>query len=195
MRTEIKKLHARVGKTTIYVTHDQVEAMTLASRIAVMNKGVLQQFASPREVYERPANVFVAGFMGSPTMNFLPAVAGATETGAPALSVQADGGPAILPLAEDAPRLGPGQKVVLGVRPEHFSVSHRARGDLAAVLPATVEVVEPAGAETMVVLRAGGQEIVARYEPEDAPQPGAPASLVVDMRRVSLFDPATERRL
>jgi multiple sugar transport system ATP-binding protein len=195
MRTEIKKLHARVGKTTIYVTHDQVEAMTLASRIAVMNKGVLQQFASPREVYEHPANVFVAGFMGSPTMNFLSARATSTAEGAPALAVEADGGTTLLPLAEGAPRLAAGREVVLGVRPEHFAVSHRARGDLAAVLPATVEVVEPAGAETMVVLRTGGREIVARYEPEDAPQPGEPAALVVDMRRVSLFDPETERRL
>jgi multiple sugar transport system ATP-binding protein len=195
MRTEIKKLHARVGKTTIYVTHDQVEAMTLASRIAVMNKGVLQQFATPREVYEHPANMFVAGFMGSPTMNFLPARATSTKDGAPALAVEAEGGHAVLALPETAPRLAAGREVVLGVRPEHFSVSHRARGDLASVLPSRVEVVEPSGAETLVVLRTGGREIVARYEPEDAPQPGEPASLVIDMRRVSLFDPASEMRL
>ena len=99
MRTEIKKLHLRLGKTTVYVTHDQVEAMTLASRIAVMHQGRVQQFAEPREVYDRPANMFVAGFMGSPAMNFIPAELASLD-GRPAVAVPLNGAqPVLLPLA------------------------------------------------------------------------------------------------
>ena len=102
MRTEIKKLHQRVGKTTIYVTHDQIEAMTLASRIAVMHQGAIQQFDEPQAVYDRPANMFVAGFMGSPSMNFIPADIVKAD-GAPAVAVaQAGGGKATLPLRQEA---------------------------------------------------------------------------------------------
>jgi multiple sugar transport system ATP-binding protein len=198
MRTEIKKLHQRVGKTTIYVTHDQIEAMTLASRIAVMHKGVLQQFDRPRAIYERPANMFVAGFMGSPPMNFLPGRM-SDQDGAPAVEVEAAPGTmALLPLPPGAaPGRAAGQAVILGVRPEHFAVVHRARGGgtLLGSFRAPVEVVEPTGSETMAVLRAGGREIMVRYEPEDAPEPGQMAELRVDMAKACLFDPETEARL
>jgi multiple sugar transport system ATP-binding protein len=199
MRTEIKKLHQRVGKTTIYVTHDQIEAMTLASRIAVMFKGVLQQFDEPRIIYEKPKNMFVAGFMGSPSMNFLPGMV-RRKDGKPVIAVEIGGGlaaelpaPPSVPLAK-----GEGEAIVVGIRPEHFSVGHRVRQDRDMTLgafSAPVEVVEPTGSETMVVLRAAGKEIVARYEPDDAPAVGATAELMVDMSKVSLFDPATELRL
>src|SRR4051794_22308894 len=122
MRTEIKKLHQNIEKTTIYVTHDQVEAMTLASRIAVMHQGRVQQFAEPRQVYERPANMFVAGFMGSPAMNFLPAELASLD-GRPAVAVQLNGGqPALLPLPEGSalPR-SPGPPALFGVRPGHLT--------------------------------------------------------------------------
>src|SRR5690242_17725389 len=123
MRTEIKKLYKTLGKTTVYVTHDQVEAMTLASRIAVMHQGRLQQFAEPSEVYERPANMFVAGFMGSPSMNFLPAEIVAAD-GRPGIALGNAAGAAIvlkLP-AERAAAVGsPGRRVVFGVRPEHLT--------------------------------------------------------------------------
>ena len=195
MRTEIKKLHARVGKTTVYVTHDQVEAMTLASRIAVMQGGVLQQIDEPAAIYARPANMFVAGFLGSPSMNFLSGTM-AAEGGAPAVAVEAaPGETALLPAPPDAAAPRAGARVVLGIRPEHFSVPHRARGDALGALRLPVEVVEPTGAETMVVLRAGGREVTARFEPEDAPAVGELVDLRVDMAKACLFDPDTERRL
>ena len=193
MRVEIKKLHARVGKTTIYVTHDQVEAMTLASRIAVMHKGEVQQFAEPREIYQRPANLFVAGFMGSPAMNFIPAEI--ADAGGPVVTFA---GPNVLPLYGNAPRPATGSKVILGIRPEHLSRHHPERGGAKAglaTLQAPVEVIEPTGAETMVLVRVGNQEIAARFEPDDAPQVGETVTLAVDMAKACLFDPATERLL
>jgi multiple sugar transport system ATP-binding protein len=187
MRTEIKKLHQKVGKTTVYVTHDQVEAMTLASRIAVMHKGELQQFDEPQKVYSRPANLFVAGFMGSPAMNFLPAT---TTQGGVTL---ADG--TLLRLPTNS-AMAPGQKVILGVRPEHI---FRNAADLAgrkpglATLMAEVEVTEPTGAETMCVLRIAGQEVVGRFDPDTAPRPGERVEVGFDMAHACLFDPTTER--
>jgi multiple sugar transport system ATP-binding protein len=196
MRTEIKKLYQTLGKTTVYVTHDQVEAMTLASRIAIMHRGVLQQYAAPRTVYDRPANMFVAGFMGSPAMNFLPGEA-ASANGTAAVSIGANGSAAQLALAEgNGAKLKPGQQVVLGVRPEHLSLydSRRAeRRQHVAILEAPVEVVEPTGAETIVVARVGDKELVARLEADEAPQIGERVKLAVDMSKACLFDPATER--
>jgi multiple sugar transport system ATP-binding protein len=178
MRTEIKKLYQRIEKTTVYVTHDQVEAMTLASRIAVMHQGRLQQFAEPREVYERPANMFVAGFMGSPAMNFLPAEI-----------VAADGRPGIA-LAN-----GSGG-VVFGVRPEHLTHHDptRTRREV-GLIEAPVEVVEPTGSETIVIVRVGEHEVLARFEPDEAPAVGETVTLAVDMAKACLFDPESERLL
>ncbi|HET7715062.1 MAG TPA: ABC transporter ATP-binding protein [Bauldia sp.] len=195
MRTEIKKLYKTLGKTTVYVTHDQVEAMTLASRIAVMHQGRLQQFAEPHTVYERPANMFVAGFMGSPSMNFLPAETVAGETG-PMLALLNGKGRTLLPLpAATADRIGPGRKVVLGVRPEHLTRPDPGRPPKAALgrIDVQVEVVEPTGAETIVVVKVGDREVVARFEPDSAPREGETAALAVDMGRACLFDPETER--
>ena len=151
MRTEIKKLHQRVGKTTIYVTHDQVEAMTLASRIAVMYQGSLQQFDEPRAIYDRPANMFVAGFMGSPAMNFIPAQVGKAGNGLAAVVRDAAGNAVALPLGEGAGRVLPDQKVVLGLRPEHlyvYDAETKARKPSLVALAAPVGVVEPTGAQT-----------------------------------------------
>ena len=129
MRTEIKKLHQRVGKTTIYVTHDQIEAMTLASRIAVMHQGSIQQFDEPQVVYDRPANMFVAGFMGSPSMNFIPGELTKVD-GAPAVAIALESGEtATLALAQ-MPAFWPADgKVVLGFRPEHlFRYERKSEG-------------------------------------------------------------------
>ncbi|RUT31066.1 sn-glycerol-3-phosphate ABC transporter ATP-binding protein UgpC [Arsenicitalea aurantiaca] len=195
MRTEIKKLHHRVGKTTIYVTHDQVEAMTLASRIAVMHQGEVQQFADPDTIYNRPANMFVAGFMGSPAMNFIPARF--TETGGPALALS--GAPSAAPLGvapAHAASVAPGRQVVLGVRPEHlcrYALQTEERKANLARLTVPVEVVEPTGAETMAVMRLGEQEIVGRFNPDEAPRMGEEIELGVDMTRACLFDPETRR--
>jgi multiple sugar transport system ATP-binding protein len=195
MRSEIKRLHQRVGKTTIYVTHDQVEAMTLASRIAVMHKGELQQFDVPRMVYDRPANVFVAGFMGSPSMNFLHAEI-ADEQG-PALKLaNGEGAPLRLALAAAPVRQGAARDVILGVRPEHISLHHPERAAdkrASAIVPATVELVEPTGAETMVGLRLAGREVMGRFEPHEAPEVGETVTLSLDMSKACLFDAQTEK--
>jgi multiple sugar transport system ATP-binding protein len=196
MRTEIKKLHHRVGKTTIYVTHDQVEAMTLASRIAVMHQGSVQQFDEPQTIYDRPSNMFVAGFMGSPAMNFIPAELG-DAGGRPALAIRtADGGTASLALAEDVSGRIREKRVILGIRPEHldrYSAELAARKPAVVPLKAPVELVEPTGAETIAVMRLDGQEIVGRFDPDHAPRMGEEITLGVDMSHACVFDPATTR--
>jgi multiple sugar transport system ATP-binding protein len=193
MRSEIKRLHQRVGKTTIYVTHDQVEAMTLASRIAVMHHGELQQFDEPRKVYDRPANMFVAGFMGSPPMNFVPATVANAEGSA--LEVDApNGARTTVPLARPLSR-AKSDGVVLGVRPEHISPARNGAAGKpgSATVKAVVELVEPTGAETMIGLRLGEREIIARFDPDDAPQVGETIPLTVDMAKACLFDAKSER--
>jgi multiple sugar transport system ATP-binding protein len=197
MRTEIKKLHQRVAKTTIYVTHDQVEAMTLSSRVAVLHNGELQQFDRPRVIYDRPANLFVAGFMGSPSMNVLPAEL-VDDAGRAAVAIETANGRAVLPLPR--PIDSKSTKVLLGIRAEHIAreVNGGERGGPRqgyGRLDAPVEVVEPTGAETMVVLRLGSREIIARFEPDDAAAPGDIVHLAIDMNKACLFDPATQRLL
>ena len=195
MRIEIKKLHQRVGKTTVYVTHDQIEAMTLASRIAVMHRGAIQQFDEPQVVYDRPANMFVAGFMGSPSMNFIPGELTKLDN-APAVAIALAGGEtATLQLAQ-MPAVRPADgKVVLGVRPEHlFRYTETLKGQkpALAMLTAPVEVVEPTGAETHAVLKIGEREIVGRFDPDQAPRPGELLPLGIDMSHACLFDPQTQ---
>ncbi len=192
MRSEIKKLHQRVGKTTIYVTHDQVEAMTLASRIAVMHKGELQQFAKPKQVYDRPANMFVAGFMGSPSMNFLPC----EMADAAGSAIVLREGAAALTIPLDKPvSAATGAKLVLGVRPEHIALHDPARPSdkrNAALLPAIVDLVEPTGAETMVGLKMAGRDVMARFEADQAPEQGQKIQVSLDMARACLFDAQSE---
>ncbi len=196
MRTEIKKLHQRVGKTTVYVTHDQVEAMTLASRIAVMHQGNLQQFDIPERIYARPVNMFVAGFMGSPSMNFLTATL-TSRDGMPCVELPAAGGSSVtLPLARRPAATPKDGKVVLGIRPEHL---YRYDADLKARRPAVVQVtalvdlVEPTGAETIAMLKFADNDLVGRFEPDGAPQPGETMALGIDMAHACLFDSTTER--
>jgi multiple sugar transport system ATP-binding protein len=191
MRTEIKKLHGKVGKTTVYVTHDQIEAMTLASRIAVMHQGEIQQFDEPQAVYDRPANMFVAGFMGSPAMNFLPATLIDS-----AVIVAANGaGGATLPLAYPPARRPVDGKVMLGVRPEHlyrYDPELKARKPALASVTAPVEVVEPTGAETIALLKLGEREVVGRFDPDGAPRLGERFPLGIDMSHACLFDPSSQ---
>jgi len=194
MRGEIKRLHRDVGKTTVYVTHDQVEAMTLASRIAVMFGGVLQQYDTPKNIYDDPVNRFVAGFMGSPTMNFLDAT---VERGGLVLE---GGDGTVLPLPpERLAGLTPGQRVIWGVRPEHFSPAAEGRverrGGVSVPVEAHVEMTEPTGAETILMTRIAGQKALISVEPDDAPDAGQTAALAVDMAKTCLFDPTTDTRL
>ena len=196
MRTEIKKLHHRVGKTTIYVTHDQVEAMTLASRIAVMHKGSLQQFDEPQAIYDRPANIFVAGFMGSPAMNFIAAnlQGKAGRMSVAFANANAKDGIISLPLVKPVTGMAPGGDVILGIRPEHVS-PHLGKAKPPpgfGLISAPVEVVEPTGAETIAIMRLAGREFTGRFAPSQAPKMGETATLLVDMTKACLFDAKTE---
>jgi multiple sugar transport system ATP-binding protein len=168
--------------------------MTLASRIAVMHQGRVQQFAEPREVYDRPANMFVASFMGSPAMNFIPAEM-VSEGGKPALSVKtANGTAATLALHGDAATRVRDGHVILGIRPEHlsrFDPQAASQKPGLASISAPVELVEPTGAETIAVMRLGDIEIVGRFDPDEAPRMGEEITLGVDMAKACLFDPAT----
>jgi multiple sugar transport system ATP-binding protein len=178
MRTEIKALHQRLRTTSIYVTHDQVEAMTMADRIVVMHDGVVEQIGSPLELYDYPANLFVAGFIGSPAMNFLP---GTLRREAGAAWVESDGG-VRLPLAPTAGGRD-GQKVVYGIRPEHLALD-------AAGVPAIVSVVEPTGADTFVYAAIGGVPICATFDERHTFSPGKGIVLAPRLDAVHLFDAA-----
>nr|WP_300310847.1 ABC transporter ATP-binding protein [Halomonas sp.] len=198
MRTEIKKLHQRLGTTIVYVTHDQIEAMTLADRIAVMRDGQVQQLGTPDEIYNNPVNVFVAGFMGSPAMNFVDAVLEGGR-GNYALRISTPGQEDLVlpwPAERDTDALAScvGQKMLLGLRPEHFSeaVGHSGAG---TAMAAVIGVVEPTGADVLINLPLGEGEVTARVGPDCHARPGERLELQVDMRRAVLFDPQREVRL
>ena len=196
MRTEIKKLHQRLGATIVYVTHDQIEAMTLATRIAVMKGGVLQQLGTPYEVYNRPANTFVAGFMGSPRMNLAKArVAG--RPGALSLDMQIGDRPRVqieLPPMIAAVDDYIGREVIAGVRAEAISLAREgmAAGPTQRFVNARVEVIEPTGADTLIVINLGGHEFTARLDPDASLTPGQDANFLVDLTKLVCFDAKTE---
>ena len=200
MRTEIKKLHQRLKATIVYVTHDQIEAMTLATRIAVMKAGVLQQLGTPGEVYNRPANTFVAGFMGSPRMNLAPAALLA-DTGGLALVLQQSDSHgvriALTPEASDALRTRVGGEVIAGIRAEAIGLWREgmALAPTQRVVDAHIEVLEPTGADTLAVLNLGGHEFSARLEPDAAVRANTSARFVVDLAKLVCFDAKTEQRI
>lgn len=182
MRTEIKRLHARLGATVVYVTHDQVEAMTLGTKVAVMKDGILQQCADPQTIYDRPANRFVASFIGSPAMNFLP---GRLEAG----RFTSEDSDNVLPAPDPALQRETGRRVFAGIRPEAFSTEAIAG---AARLTGRVEVVEPTGPDTMVVIRLGTTEVTARLGARARPEPGSDIALFVDPANIRYFDAGTD---
>jgi multiple sugar transport system ATP-binding protein len=191
MRTEIKRLHKRVATTVVYVTHDQVEAMTLADRIVVLRAGHIEQAGTPDEVYNHPVSMFVAGFIGSPTMNFTRGrIAGDAQT----VLLHDRGSGCRLAFTEgQRARYAKhaGTDVIVGVRPEHFTPVEAA----AAHLSATVDVVEPLGSDTLVFLAFGDGELVARVPPATVAVPGTPIALRIDVSRLHCFDPDTQRAL
>jgi multiple sugar transport system ATP-binding protein len=196
MRMEIKQLHQHLGSTIVYVTHDQIEAMTLATRIAVMRQGVVQQFADPETVYNRPANLFVARFMGAPPMNTLPARLEATPDGTAAVIGRGEA-EIRFPVPSEA-NSWIGREVVLGIRPESIAESTRRFSqaqDAATTVAGRVEMIEPTGAETIVVLRLGEERALGRVSPDLGYRLGELAQFVVDTRKISLFDPATSDRI
>jgi multiple sugar transport system ATP-binding protein len=196
MRTEIKQLHQRIGTTIVYVTHDQIEAMTMASRIAVMDRGEIQQFDSPETVYNRPANLFVARFLGTPPMNTVPARLARDGESLVAIVGAGQPGQATLPLPPQsgAARAYIDREVVLGIRPECISDGAKRAADIPATrIEAVVEVSEPTGAETIVLIRIAGVRLRARVAPDIKLPLGRAASFSVDTRTICLFDPQTER--
>jgi multiple sugar transport system ATP-binding protein len=191
-RGELKRFQRELATTTIYVTHDQAEAMTLADRVAIMEKGVLQQVGPPKEVYARPANVFVAGFLGSPPMNLLD-VAATSVAGQPALAIGSEALPAAGSLGERLNRMPDnGRAVILGIRPEDVSLLREP--DEGAV-PGEVFVVEDLGNERLVTLDLGGQFLVARTAADYPAEMGQSLWFTFDPERAQLFDPARERRV
>ncbi|HTN61541.1 MAG TPA: sn-glycerol-3-phosphate ABC transporter ATP-binding protein UgpC [Devosia sp.] len=186
MRVEIKKLHQRVKTTMIYVTHDQVEAMTLADRIVIMRDGNIEQIGTPSEVFEHPANIFVAGFIGSPPMNLLDA----TVKGGKALL--ADGVEVPLPTSAAVTE---GQSIVLGFRPESFAPKgHSLHGEAEALaLSRTIAIAEPLGTETILYTELGGQEIQAKMLNPRVVKPGEVLDFTLDLTRLHVFDKASGR--
>jgi multiple sugar transport system ATP-binding protein len=181
MRAEIKALHQRLKTTTVYVTHDQVEAMTMADRIVVMQDGRIEQIGTPLELYDHPANLFVAQFIGSPAMNV---VHGTLRRSGGEAWVEAEGG-VRWPLAPTRPG-SDGQTVAYGVRPGDLGVAAGTRS-----VPVEVIVVEPTGAETELLVRAGTAEIVVVVHGRTQAQPGETIPLAIDTAAVHLFDPAS----
>jgi multiple sugar transport system ATP-binding protein len=184
MRTEIKELHQRLKTTSVYVTHDQIEAMTMADRIVVMHGGVVEQVGEPLDLYDHPANLFVAGFIGSPAMNFINATI-KRNGGAPS-AIAPDGTPLPLP-AQAGGR--DGQKVVYGIRPEHLDLTDGAG------LPSEVVVVEPTGAEILVFTHMAGQEVAVVFKERHKFRPGDKISLTPHPGTIHLFDQETGDRV
>ena len=197
MRTEIKKLHEKLKTTTVYVTHDQIEALTLSTRIAVMYQGYVQQLGTPKEIYETPANVFVATFMGSPAMNILPARV-ALHEGAPCAKVHTSAGhPVLLPFSQPNLAAWEGREILLGIRPEALTdidgADRKSRN--IALLTNRVEVTEPAGSDTFVTTTLGGKDIIARLRADTEVRAGQDFEFAVNMEKAVAFDPATEQRI
>jgi multiple sugar transport system ATP-binding protein len=194
-RAEISKLHQRLKTTFIYVTHDQTEALTMGTRIAVMKDGVLQQLDTPQTLYDHPANMFVAGFIGSPSMNFFESkLVRATD------GVVVDVGPFQMPVPKskiEAIADHIGMDVYFGIRPEDIHDSHYVpRGvDEAARLNTTVTVTEPLGSEVFAFIENGGKEMVGKFDPRTTARVGQPVEVVVDMTKMHIFDRDTERAL
>ena len=190
-RGELKRLQRELSVTTIYVTHDQAEAMTLADRVAIMRDGLLQQIGPPREIYDRPANMFVGAFLGSPGMNFLRGTLTASED---QLSWSANGHALSLPPEWSAAVAGSSSAsdVVLGIRPENVTPAEESDS---RALPGEVYVSEALGNETLVRLQVAGQELVLRADASFEPEIGARVWVRPDLRRAHLFDAQTETRI
>ena len=187
MRTEIKKVHQTVRTTTVYVTHDQVEAMTLADRVVVMNQGRIEQVGPPQELYHHPKTRFVAGFIGSPGMNFLPVQV--LDDGG--LKLQLATGEKLPVPAARLDRYGPfkGRAMVLGIRPEHLTETHEPEKPGVARIEVPVDVIEPMGMETLVHFFVAGAPVCARVDPSMPVGPGMRVPLAVELNHMHLMEP------
>ena len=192
MRMELKKLHLKFKTTTIYVTHDQIEAMTLADRIVILKEGVVQQVGSPIEVYEAPSNAFVAGFIGNPRMNIMPGVV-RLEGGNRVVDING----LLLPIPEDKfTKVGEGRNVLAGIRPEDIKVAgHVPDQPEAWLFEGVVEVAEIVGGQSLLEFNLGENKMVAELEGRILPVHGARMKIGLDLNRMHLFDPETTRAL
>jgi multiple sugar transport system ATP-binding protein len=192
LRVEIKRLHQRLGNTMIYVTHDQIEALTLADRVAVMKGGTIQQLDNPMTIYNSPKNLYVAGFIGSPSMNFLK---GTISGSGKDVAVKVQG--VTVPLAGYATerKTHDGQKVIFGVRPEHIRINAAAGKDVSPEYDAEVELVEPMGSDSLVWLEFEGQSLTARVESSVHFHPGDKVKVRFRVGLASLFDEADSDRI
>ena len=193
-RTEIARLHRRLGATMIYVTHDQTEAMTMGDRIVVLKEGRVQQIDTPLQLYRHPANRFVAGFIGSPSMNLVPGRLGREGE---RWHFEAQGEAFALPLGgRPAPEVQEGEAVVLGMRPEDlYATAGSSAPRPAAGVEAVLDVVEPVGSETVIYSQAGPHTLVARLAPQPLPKAGQPVWLAVDLTKLYFFDAETGNAL
>ena len=196
MRAEIKLLHQRLKSTIVYVTHDQIEAMTMGDLIAVMKDGVVQQLGSPQDIYDNPANLFVAGFIGSPAMNFIPAQLSVDARGG-IVTVVNDGFGTDLVLPFERAALAPynGRAVVLGLRPEQITDLGTAHGGVGQPLRCLVELSEPTGPDTLLTTRLNGAPVVCRAHPREAVGAGQHMRLSANLSKATLFDPGTGERI
>jgi len=188
-RAEIARIHRRLGTTIVYVTHDQVEAMTMGDRIAVMKDGLLQQVGTPEELYTHPANLFVAGFIGSPAMNFVTVTTAGGELMMGESRLSLGGEPARVVAAQT-----PGKSLTIGFRPEHLKLANGTT-DSVMRFPAEVDVVEYLGNEELIHARAEGNDIVALLPSDRKVQAGEKVELAVPLDRLFVFDPETEKAL
>jgi multiple sugar transport system ATP-binding protein len=199
MRIEIKRLHQRTGTTIVYVTHDQIEAMTLATRIAVLKDGELQQVGTPYEIYNTPANLFVADFMGSPSMNLLKGRI-SRSGGAASIVIERAGAVPIafpVPTSANVKALGEGASVIFGIRPEAVSDldSLNAKSKSVITFTSDVEIVEPAGSDTFVVTSIAGKEVTARMRADSDIRVGESHVFALNLDKAVLFDPDTTYRI
>ena len=197
MRIEIKRLHQTTGTTIVYVTHDQIEAMTLATKIAVLKDGEVQQVGTPAQIYNTPSNLFVADFMGSPAMNLIEGTIALDNGAARVVLTRANAASISLSLPAMETAITDGQKVILGIRPEAItdpaSADHNSKH--IDIINAHVDVVEPAGADTFVVTHIAGKEVTARLRADIDVMSGQAIDFAFNMDKAVLFDPATTRRI
>jgi len=198
MRTEIKMLHQRIATTIVYVTHDQIEAMTLADRIAIMKDGIVEQLDTPRNVYENPTNLFVAGFIGSHSMNFVHSrvVKSGLDMG---LLMKTGEKTYTIPVSHNTSILNNwvNRDIILGLRPEQISdvFPNQTGNDQIHTIESKVEVIEPTGPDTLVFVNINGNEVTCRVHPNAAKRPGETMQLMLDMSTAIFFDPDTEMQI
>ncbi len=192
-RSEIIKIHQRVQTTFIYVTHDQVEAMTMGSRIAVLNAGIIQQIGPPQELYDYPSNLFVAGFIGSPAMNFFDNAQVTSDDGTTTITIEGVGQVEVPPNLAEKARAASDKKLTFGIRPEDLEDVSLLPPDAQdhSILSAPVEVVEHLGSELLVYMNAAGKNMVAKFDPRSRTRSGSTARMHVDTDNIHLFNTET----